>query len=90
MNVVTFFIQKDKVTKGGSQTSSNATSSEMKVSGTATINVNINSNTDISSNMEGQITNKIIEVYQKIANGGGDVSSVYQAQPSKGSETLYA
>ena len=72
------------------ETSSNATSSEMKVSGTATINVNINSNTDISSNMEGQITNKIIEVYQKIANGGGDVSSVYQAQPSKGSETLYA
>jgi hypothetical protein len=74
---------------GGSQTATN-TSSEMKVSGTATINVNINSNTDISSNMEGQITNKIIEVYQKIANGGGDVSSVYQAQPSKGSETLYA
>ena len=72
------------------ETSSNITPSEMKVSGTATINVNINSNTDISSNMEGQITNKIIEVYQKIANGGGDVSSVYQAQPSKGSETLYA
>jgi hypothetical protein len=90
VNDYTFFIQKDKVTTGGSQTSSNATSSEMKVSGTATINVNINSNTDISSNMEGQITNKIIEVYQKIANGGGDVSSVYQAQPSKGSETLYA
>ena len=77
----------NKLTGGGN---SNATSSEMKVSGTATINVNINSNTDISSNMEGQITNKIIEVYQKIANGGGDVSSVYQAQPSKGSETLYA
>ena len=72
------------------KTVNNNTSSEMKVSGTATINVNINSNTDISSNMEGQITNKIIEVYQKIANGGGDVSSVYQAQPSKGSETLYA
>jgi len=72
------------------KTVNNNTSSEMKVSGTATINVNINSNTDISSNMEAQITNKIIEVYQKIANGGGDVSSVYQAQPSKGSETLYA
>ena len=72
------------------KTVNNNTSSEMKVSGTATINVNINSNTDISSNMEGQITNKIIEVYQKIANGGGDVSSVYQAQPSKGSDILYA
>ena len=80
----------DKLMDQGLGGNSNATSSEMKVSGTATINVNINSNTDISSNMEGQITNKIIEVYQKIANGGGDVSSVYQAQPSKGSETLYA
>ena len=80
----------DKLMNKGLGGNSNATSSEMVVSGEATINVNINSNTDISSNMEGQITSKIIEVYQKIANGGGDVSSVYQAQPSKGSETLYA
>ena len=61
-----------------------------EVSGTATINVNINSNTPISSNMESQLTSKIIEVYQKIANGNGDVSSVYQGQPSKGSDILYA
>lgn len=52
VNDYTFFIQKDKVTKGGSQTSSNATSSETKVSGTATININIksdNNSLDISS-----------------------------------------
>jgi len=61
-----------------------------EVSGTATINVNINSNTAISSNMESVLTSKIIEVYQKIANGDGNVSSVYQAQPSKGSDILYA
>jgi hypothetical protein len=67
----------------------NGTSSEMKVSGTATINVNINSNTAISANMESQLTSKIIEVYQKIANGDGDPSSVFQAQPSKGSDILY-
>jgi hypothetical protein len=65
------------------------TSSEMKVSGTATINVNINSNTAISANMESQLTSKIIEVYQKISNGDGDPSSVFQAQPSKGSDILY-
>jgi len=64
------------------------TTSEVKVSGIATINVNINSNTAISANMESQLTNKIIEVYQKIANGDGDPSSVFQAQPSKGSELL--
>ena len=67
----------------------NGTSSEMKVSGTATINVNINSNTAISANMESQLTSKIIEVYQKISNGDGDPSSVFQAQPSKGSDILY-
>jgi hypothetical protein len=67
----------------------NSNKSEMKVSGTATINVNINSNTAISSNMESQLTSKIIEVYQKIANGDGDPSSVFQSQPSKGSEILY-
>jgi hypothetical protein len=61
----------------------------MKVSGTATINVNINSNTAISANMESQLTSKIIEVYQKISNGDGDPSSVFQAQPSKGSDILY-
>jgi hypothetical protein len=61
-----------------------------EVSGTATINVNINSNTAISANMESQLTSKIIEVYQKIANGNGDPSSVYQPQPSKGSGILYA
>ena len=61
-----------------------------EVSGTATINVNINSNTAISPYMESQLTSKIIEVYQKIANGDGNVSSVYQAQPSKGSDILYA
>ena len=60
-----------------------------EISGTATINVNINSNTSISSNMERQLTSKIIEVYQKIANGDGDPSSVFQAQPSKGSDILY-
>jgi hypothetical protein len=69
---------------------SNNAPSEMKVSGTATINVNINSNTAISANMESQLTSKIIEVYQKIANGNGDPSSVYQPQPSKGSGILYA
>jgi hypothetical protein len=61
-----------------------------EISGTATINVNINSNTAISPYMESQLTSKIIEVYQKIANGDGNVSSVYQAQPSKGSDILYA
>ena len=65
-------------------------SSKMEVGGTSTINVNINSNTAISSNMESVLTSKIIEVYQKIANGDGNVSSVYQAQPSKGSDILYA
>ncbi len=60
-----------------------------EISGTATINVNINSNTPISPYMESQLTSKIIEVYQKIANGDGDVSSVYQSQPSKGSDILY-
>ena len=65
-------------------------SSKTEISGTATINVNINSNTAISSNMESVLTSKIIEVYQKISNGDGNISSVYQAQPSKGSDILYA
>ena len=80
-------LDPNKVSEGGGD--GKGTSSEMKVSGTATINVNINSNTAISANMESQLTSKIIEVYQKIANGGGDPSSVFQAQPSKGSEILY-
>jgi hypothetical protein len=75
--------------KGLGGESGNGASSEMKVSGTATINVNINSNTAISANMESQLTSKIIEVYQKISNGDGDPSSVFQAQPSKGSDILY-
>jgi len=68
----------------------NSKSSKTEISGTATINVNINSNTAISSNMESVLTSKIIEVYQKISNGDGNISSVYQAQPSKGSDILYA
>jgi len=66
------------------------TGGSTEISGTATINVNINSNTPITPYMESQLTSKIIEVYQKIANGNGDVSSVYQGQPSKGSDILYA
>jgi len=80
-------LDPNKVSEGGGD--GKGTSSEMKVSGTATINVNINSNTAISANMEGKLTSKIIEVYQKIANGDGDPSSVFQSQPSKGSEILY-
>ena len=38
-NDITFFIQKDKVTKGGAQTVNNNTSSEMKLGGNATLNV---------------------------------------------------
>tara|TARA_R110002020_G_scaffold36249_2_gene108919 strand:+ start:5286 stop:7343 length:2058 start_codon:yes stop_codon:yes gene_type:complete len=73
-----------------SEERSTGKSSTIDVGGTATINVNINSNTAISPYMESQLTSKIIEVYQKIANGNGDVSSVYQGQPSKGSDILYA
>ena len=80
-------LDPNKVSEGGGD--GKGTSSEMKVSGTATINVNINSNTAISANMEGKLTSKIIEVYQKIANGDGDPSSVFQSQPSKGSDILY-
>ncbi|MHA1968090.1 MAG: hypothetical protein ACW964_09835, partial [Candidatus Hodarchaeales archaeon] len=58
----------NKLTGGGN---SNVTSSEMKVSGTATINVNINSNTPISSNMEPALIAAISNRVGTISNQNG-------------------
>ena len=72
MNDITFFIQKDKVTKAGAQTSNNGTnntSSEVKFSGVATINVNVksdNPNLDISS-----IRDDFTSVVEKMFLNGG-------------------
>ena len=59
---------------GGSQTSSN-TSSELKVSGVATINVNITSNTPISSNMEPSLIAAISNRVGTIANQNGQLDA---------------
>jgi hypothetical protein len=59
---------------GGSQTATN-TSSEMKVSGAATINVNINSNTPISSNMEPALIAAISNRVGTISNQNGQLDA---------------
>jgi len=59
---------------GGSQTATN-TSSELKVSGTATINVNITSNTPISSNMEPALITAISNRVGQIANQNGQLDA---------------
>jgi hypothetical protein len=62
----------NKLTGGGN---SNVTSSEMKVSGTATINVNINSNTPISSNMEPALIAAISNRVGTISNQNGQLDA---------------
>lgn len=78
VNDYAFFIQKDKVTKGGeNKTTTNNNNTTTTLAGTATINVNIKSDNP-SLNLSG-MEDKIVNVITKVFNNGGDPNSIYLA-----------
>lgn len=82
VNDYAFFIQKDKVTKGGeNKTTTNNNNTTTTLAGTATINVNIKSDNP-SLNLSG-MEDKIVSVVTKMFNNGGDPNSVYLSTPPK-------